>query len=846
MTDLSDHKLGQYQIIEPIRKGYMSDVYRALQAGLNRAVAIKVLSAIDSDASTFYARFQREAQAVAQLQHPNILPVFDFGQEHGYNYIVMPYVKGARTLRERMNEGLTMEEIVHFVDQIAAALDHAHQRGITHRDVKPSNVMIDGDWALLTDFGLAKITAALTRITCTGVCVGTLAYMAPEQSRGLAVDFHADIYSLGVVVYEMLTGQVPHNADTAFATLFKRAMEAPQSPRAINPDIPPAVDRVVLTALAADPAQRFTSAGEFAGALKAAAFSGQAQRTLDSPSDLVTSSALGRHFRLPHLGVRTWLRRFAMVVLGVAILIVPIKVGVSVGSVNRHQDEAAAIALPDSLPSATATVTLSPPTATPSPQPTSFPEDGVDLPAMTILYKTADDLGESLHATHLPERNTYLLAAGADGLSAVLSPDGEHVVIRARNGRHFDLTLTNADGSHKVVLAAGVDDGFAQFSPDGSRLHVVWNNGGSWDAALMNADGSNRRYLARDVEDYSATWDIPWNLAAISLKQNGRYKLYLTDGQGDNRHFVTFGNNAAYSYYPEVAPDGSYILYRTYEGEELFSVYLASADGQEKLRLANEAVFPRAQFSPSGKRILLKYMTGVDLPYDLHLLDLSSGRTEMLLSGDQVEASFSPDERWITACVRRKGMYHLYVVSADGSKRRLIFGPSEHAGWAGFSPDGQWALASAFQDGHYFLYLVSADGKERREIVGADAGADAGVAGTFSLDGQSVLVRLDFSSPAGSSLRLHAVDGRSEVLLANRVQRGAYAAFTADGQHIVFDTREGDAGTICLADVNGENVRQLAQGYAPQLAQTSAPAVVAADGDTAEVRAAQALSMETR
>ncbi|MBN1933443.1 MAG: protein kinase, partial [Anaerolineae bacterium] len=166
---------------------------------------------------------------------------------------------------------LSLEQVVNLIGQIAAALDHAHQRGIIHRDVKPGNVMMDGDWALLTDFGLAKMAEASVKLTGTGVGIGTPAYMSPEQGKGEEIDFHTDIYSLGIILFEMLTGQIPHNAETPFAIVLKRVTEPLPLPRSINSDIPESVERVILKALASEPEDRFASAGEMAAALKAAA-----------------------------------------------------------------------------------------------------------------------------------------------------------------------------------------------------------------------------------------------------------------------------------------------------------------------------------------------------------------------------------------------------------------------------------------------------------------------------------------------------------------------------------------------------------------------------------------------
>jgi tRNA A-37 threonylcarbamoyl transferase component Bud32 len=275
--------LGQYQIVEQVGQGGMATVYKAYQPGLNRYVAVKVLPPIHAKQPGFSERFRREAEAIANLNHPNILPVYDFGQEGEYSFIVMRYVEDARTLKQVMEARLSLRQVTDLIEQIAAALDYAHRRGVIHRDVKPSNVLVDGDWALLTDFGLAKMTEDSVRLTGTGVGIGTPAYMSPEQGQGQLVDHRTDIYALGIILFEMLTEQIPHNAETPVAIVFKRATEPLPPPRALNPDIPEAVERVILKALAREPDDRFTSAGALATTLKEAV-SGAGVEALGIPS----------------------------------------------------------------------------------------------------------------------------------------------------------------------------------------------------------------------------------------------------------------------------------------------------------------------------------------------------------------------------------------------------------------------------------------------------------------------------------------------------------------------------------------------------------------------------------
>jgi serine/threonine protein kinase len=262
MAETVGQTLGQYQIIERIGAGGMAVIYKAYQPSLDRFVALKVLPAYHALTPGFSERFNREARAVARLSHPNIMPIYDFGQEGGLSYIVMKYVPGG-TLKERMGKPMNLKEVAQTVSQIAAALDHAHRRGVVHRDVKPTNVLFDeGDWVLLTDFGLAKMVAGEVQLTASGAAVGTPAYMSPEQGQGVEVDARTDIYSLGIILYEMATGDAPFKGDTPVMVMLKHITEPLPPPRSLNPDLPEAVERVIVRATAKKPADRYQTVGE--------------------------------------------------------------------------------------------------------------------------------------------------------------------------------------------------------------------------------------------------------------------------------------------------------------------------------------------------------------------------------------------------------------------------------------------------------------------------------------------------------------------------------------------------------------------------------------------------------
>ncbi len=275
MPDLIGQTIGKYRVVARLGQGGMAEVYKAYQPGLDRYVAVKVLHSHLAGDPDFIGRFEREARAVANLRHPNIVQVFDFDSQEQMYYMAMEFVNGPTLkveLQTRVEQGklFTLEETARIMAALCSAIDYAHTRGMVHRDLKPANFILTQDGQILIlDFGIAKIVGA-TQFTVTGMMSGTPAYMSPEQGQGERGDARSDIYSLGVVLYEMITGKVPFDADTPFAVIMKHINASLPSPRSINPNIPEVVERVILKALSKNPDERYQTGAEFAAALREA------------------------------------------------------------------------------------------------------------------------------------------------------------------------------------------------------------------------------------------------------------------------------------------------------------------------------------------------------------------------------------------------------------------------------------------------------------------------------------------------------------------------------------------------------------------------------------------------
>lgn len=287
--DLIGKKISQYTIIEVIGRGGMATVYRGIQTSMNRTVAIKVLPRHFLHDPGFLERFQREVDVIASLEHPHILPIYDYGETDGIPFIAMRYLAGG-SMAQLIRRGIpNIEDLERPLTQLAQALDYAHQQGIIHRDLKPGNIMLDENGnAYLSDFGIARVMGS--ELTGSAI-IGTPAYMSPEQANGMSIDARSDIYALGIVLFELLTGREPYQAETPMAVLLKHISEPLPSPRDLRNEIPESIVAVINKATEKNPDDRYTSAGEMAQAFSEALRPGTTSPTQAADSNRTTKKA---------------------------------------------------------------------------------------------------------------------------------------------------------------------------------------------------------------------------------------------------------------------------------------------------------------------------------------------------------------------------------------------------------------------------------------------------------------------------------------------------------------------------------------------------------------------------
>jgi len=307
-------KIGRYEIKAELGRGGMATVYRAYDPSFDREVAVKVLPREFLHNPQFHERFQREIKTIAKLEHPAIVPVYDVGVDEGIPYFVMRYMTGG-SLSDWIEKGrFSLEDTARIIERVGQALSYAHRKGLIHRDLKPDNILFDsnGD-PFISDFGIAKFAEG-TSLTGSGI-IGTPAYMSPEQATGDQLDNRSDVYGLGVIVYQMLSGKQPYNSDTPMGVAIKHVTEPVPEILKVNPDLPESADAIIKTAMAKEKEKRYATATELARALNVAAFGTESSVPASSGTFAMIKSAPARNMRLVIAGAGV-----LVVLLGVFLL----------------------------------------------------------------------------------------------------------------------------------------------------------------------------------------------------------------------------------------------------------------------------------------------------------------------------------------------------------------------------------------------------------------------------------------------------------------------------------------------------------------------------------------------
>jgi Tol biopolymer transport system component len=719
-------RFGPYELLSLIGAGGMGEVYRAHDPRLQRYVALKVLASSVAQDADRLRRFRQEAQATSQLNHPNILGVYDVGQQDGIPYIVSELLEG-ESLRQRLaRERLPLRRAVELGLQVARGVAAAHERGIIHRDLKPENIFITRDgYAKILDFGLAKLVgetnaagdATLTFSTQAGVMLGTAGYLSPEQARGLPSDQRTDVFSFGAILYEMVTGSRAFRGDTPADTIAQVLNAHPSPPSESDQRIAPELDRIILHALEKNPDERFQTARDMVFALEGIA----------NPSSAVTAAVAGAPKRR-RLAAAILLLAAAAVLLGF-IWLRPRVADVSApGAPVLLEQLTDFVGIEDSpavSPDGKA-VAFSGGTGTPhiwvrllaGGAPLKITRD--DLPHLyprwspdsgSLVYYSPSDKPEvhggaiyDIPALGGSPRRLAESFSGGD-----ISHDGKRIAYFRRNGGKPELAVSDRNGANPqavATLAQDYDYNFPRWSPDDRLIAFRRGRVFNYDIFAVAAGGGEPRQITHDlkiVAGYSWLPDGSGIVCSSSRNTTALYfptmELWAAKLDGGPARQLTFGETSLVQ--PDVGSDGRVFVSQLRSD---FNVWKFPIDGSaaENVRRAVEATnqtgyVQTPSLSPDGSEMVYLSELGGHSNLWIMKLDGSQEVRQITFERDPGVAVgvpvWSPDGRHITFFSRRPGttVGDQWLVDPDGSNlRRLV----AEGGLAVWSDDGKWLYVS--------------------------------------------------------------------------------------------------------------------------------------------------------
>jgi Tol biopolymer transport system component len=768
-------KLGPYEIIEPIGAGGMGEVYKARDTRLDRTVAIKVLPADFADRSDLKERFDREARAVSNLNHPNICALYDVGQEEGIAYLVMEHLEG-ETLGSRLVKGpLEVGELVRVAIQIAEALDVAHRQGFIHRDLKPGNIMLTRSGAKLLDFGLAKSTTeaavtdatsaatATSPLTAQGTIMGTFQYMAPEQFEGVPADARSDIFAFGVVLYEMATGARAFEGKTQASLAASILKEEPRPLSALAPMVPPGLERVVQVCMAKEPDDRWQTAHDMALQLRWIADAG-------SGAGVPISVASKRKHR-----EKLW--------MGLAIVLALTTAALGVAVLGREEPPrpqyVTSIVPPEGASFVSAGQTAGPVVLSP---------DGSKM----VFSATDPEEGHYLWIRDLTDPEPRRLQGTQDGMRPFWSPDSKHIgFFSAGKMRRIELL------SGSVLSVCDASDG----------------RGGTWNKDGIIVFSPTFRSPIYKVDANGGTPEPVTELDPARAEGTHRYPWFLPDGD----HFLYLSRRTVAGtpqdtvvYVASLKTGEKKILTQTESNTIYSSGHLLTT--RERTLLAHpfdlnsleftgdpvslakgllvDQVYSRAVISASEQGVLIYQQGNYVESADLVWFDRQGNKLGVLEAGvSSLSHSISPGQDRVAMSLAEPGPgQNIWIHDLSrGVRTRLTFSTDIVEGFPQWSPDGSEIHYTSTQEGSLKIFKKSSSGAGKEELLAHQIG-DAWPT-SWSRDGKHLL----FTS-LGNSLEQISRDiwvmsiGEEPTLFIDSKFEDDYATFSPDGNWVAYSS----------------------------------------------------------
>lgn len=570
--------IGSYQVIRRLGSGAAGTVYLA-RTTENQLVAIKVLAPFLQRDPAALARFQREYQAVSSLSHAHIIRFLEYGRTDTRCFIAMEYLTGGSLAdRLRRRGAMAVAEAVRVIRQVGAALAYLHRQRVVHRDLKPSNILFDDrNRAIVSDFGVASL-ATTTNLTIAGQVLGTPLYMAPEQATGQRVDYRVDIYALGAITFEMLTGRPPFVRENDFAVLHAHVNEPPPLAHSVNPGVPPRASQVVRQAMAKNPAGRPQSADAFVRALSQAAY---AEGRIRTP---------GRRSQAPGKTIGIWLGLGAMAL----VILIVVQSG-----------------WPDASPGSTV------------------------VPVEPILAFVSDR--DHQLSLYLWSDTAVVQLSGISGdcWSPAWSPDGRRLAFTWNNGRDDEIVVISQDGSKWTQWTQLTDntsqDSGPSWSPDGRHIAFDSLRDGDSEIFIVTIDGQAIQQLTNNMGfDGDPAWSPDGQRIAFESDRQGSLDILLMDRDGGNQTHLT--RSSLREANPAWSPDGKVIAY---ECGELFEsdICLVSPEGANLGRLT-DSDWPERQpaWSPDGNEVAFARQARDSSGWDIYRVKADGAREELWIN----------------------------------------------------------------------------------------------------------------------------------------------------------------------------------------------------------------------